>query len=130
MNQTIEKIVKDFYSLATTDVMIGYHFRKIKERDGEHPLKPPLDAFSSHIPRIVNFWEVQLLGQTIQGEAFDLLGIHRKLGILPGELGRWIKLFEDVLNQYDQEDELILSWRNKLKHFETIFKKQLFFANN
>ena len=126
MKPTIQKIVTDFYALATTDVMIGYHFRKIKELDGEHPLKPPIEAFQSHIPRIINFWEVQLQGKSIKGETFDLISIHKKLGILPGELGRWLKLFKDILSQYDQDDELIAVWNLKLQHFEEIFKRKLF----
>ena len=126
MNPTIEKIVSDFYTIATTDVMIGYHFRKIATKEGVHPLKPPLEAFSSHIPRIVNFWQVQLEGKSIQGESFDLIKVHKALGILPGELGRWIKLFRDILANYDQNDELILKWNEKLNHFENIFKKNLF----
>lgn len=125
MNPTIEKIVTDFYTIATTDVMIGYHFRKIASSKGIHPLRPPIEAFSSHIPRIVNFWEVQLLGKPLEGEPFDLLRIHQALGVLPGELGRWVKLFKDILHSYDQRDELIIRWIEKLDHFENIFKKNL-----
>lgn len=126
MKEKIKKIVDDFYRLATVDVMIGYHFRKIREKDGEHPLKPPLDAFSKHLPRIAHFWEVQLLGERLQGERFDLIHVHRELGILPGELGRWLTLFRQVLNEYDQEDLFIKNWLEKLDHFEMIFKRQLF----
>lgn len=126
MKEKIKKIVDDFYRLATVDVMIGYHFRKIREKDGEHPLKPPLDAFSKHLPRIAHFWEVQLLGERLQGERFDLIKVHRELGILPGELGRWLTLFRQVLNEYDQDDLFIKNWLEKLDHFEVIFKRQLF----
>lgn len=126
MNPTIEKIVVDFYTLATTDVMIGYHFRKIATAEGIHPLKPPIEAFAGHIPRIVHFWEVQLEGKSIQGNSFDLLRVHKALGILPGELGRWIKLFKDILENYDQTHELIIKWNEKIEHFEKIFKKNLF----
>lgn len=126
MKEKIKKIVDDFYRLATVDVMIGYHFRKIREKDGEHPLKPPLDAFSKHLPRIAHFWEVQLLGERLQGERFDLIKVHRELGILPGELGRWLTLFRQVLNEYNQDDLFIKNWLEKLDHFEVIFKRQLF----
>lgn len=126
MNQQIYKIVEDFYRLATVDVMIGYHFRKIREKDGEHPLKPPLEAFSNHLPRIAHFWEVQLLGAKLEGERFELIHVHRELGILPGELGRWLMLFRQILTKEDQSDELIKNWQKKLDHFEEIFKRQLF----
>ena len=126
MHLLINTVVEEFYALATTDVMIGYHFRKIREKDGEHPLKPPLDAFSKHLPRIINFWEVQLLGEKIQGESFDLIRLHRELGILPGELGRWLMLFRQVLKTKDQSIEIIQKWDEKLAHFEQIFKRQLF----
>ena|SRR5690606_20920842 len=126
MKERIRNIVDDFYRLATVDVLIGYHFRKIREKDGEHPLKPPLDAFSKHLPRIAHFWEVQLLGEKLQGERFDLIHVHRELNILPGELGRWLLLFRQVLNQAQPQDDLIKQWQQKLDHFEEIFKRQLF----
>ena len=126
MHQLIKTIVEEFYALATTDVLIGYHFRKIREKDGEHPLKPPLDAFSKHLPRIINFWEVQLLGEKIKGESFDLIKLHKELGILPGELGRWLMLFRQVLQSKDQDMPIIQQWEQKLAHFEIIFKKHLF----
>jgi truncated hemoglobin YjbI len=126
MNPLINKVVHDFYALATTDIIIGYHFRKIQTQEGSHPLKPPLEAFSHHLPRIVHFWEVQLLGETLKGQRFDLIEVHRALGILPGELGRWLTLFRQVLAKENQEDEFIKKWREKLDHFEKIFQKQLF----
>src|SRR5690606_20281813 len=110
----------------TVDVMIGYHFRKIREKDGEHPLKPPLEAFANHLPRIAHFWEVQLLGEKLKGERFDLIHVHRELGILKGELGRWLMLFREVLAKQDQGLEIVKKWNEKLDHFEEIFKRQLF----
>lgn len=126
MADLIDQIVEDFYRLATVDVLIGYHFRKIREKDGEHPLKPPIEAFSKHLPRIAHFWRIQLFGEKLQGERFDLIRVHRELGILPGELGRWLLLFRQTLQKYDQNDQLIVQWQQKLDHFEMIFKRQLF----
>ena len=121
----ITTIVTDFYSEAVVDILIGYQFRKIQLYEGYHPLVPPIEAFRHHIPRIVRFWQLQLLGKTHipPSGRFDLLASHRKLHIKRGELDRWIKLFDQTLEKYDKGDEthLIGAWRIKLQDFRETF---------
>lgn len=141
----IETIVTSFYERATSDIIIGYHFRKIQayeNPESHHALKPPMDAFKDHIPRIISFWELQLLGASTRRERpFQLIDIHRQLNILPGEVGRWMKLFYDVLTEKKEQLsgeladesiptnhhlvkaqlELIDQWEKKLKKFHDIF---------
>jgi truncated hemoglobin YjbI len=128
--ELIISIVKSFYEKATQDVLIGYHFRKIQLKSGidHHPLRPPIEAFAHHLPRINEFWMVQL-GEKKKSEIqFDLIDVHRALFIRPGELGRWIALFNQTLDEKCPESHLDfkLKWRQKIEHFEEIFKRKLF----
>lgn len=121
----IESIVTSFYKQATIDILIGYHFRKIATEQGEHALKPPYQAFAHHIPRIIAFWQLQLLGHTsFDFGEFKIFPIHDALKIRSGELDRWLLLFRNTLDQHESQDpEFIDLFRNKLNHFELKFKK-------
>lgn len=120
-------MVFEFYSKATIDILIGHHFRKIQTQQGSHPLKPPMEAFQDHLPRIEQFWEVQLLEDQIQKieKPFDLLNIHRQMKLNPGELDRWIILFHQVLesNTTNESIEFINKWKEKIELFRKRFKK-------
>lgn len=125
--QYIHDVVTAFYTKAVSDVVIGYHFRKIATTKGHHPLKPPMEAFADHIPRIVLFWSSQLLQETLpdQTKPFDLISLHQKLSIRLGELGRWITLFKETLHEAPEHD-IKEDWFIKLEHFERVFQKKIF----
>ena len=141
----IDYVVDEFYRQATTDILIGHQFRKIalKERDlltsdgptDHHPLRPPLEAFAHHLPRIKSFWYIQLIGESKMANQapFDLIQIHRELSIRMGELNRWLVLFDGVLMQSLKEVEnveemgpFVQLWREKVSLFENRFKNILF----
>lgn len=123
----IQETVKDFYALATSDFLIGHQFRKIQTQEGQDPLSPPLEAFEHHLPRINEFWELQLLGlKASKGfEPFKLIEVHQKLAIRKGELGRWVLLFyqvlEDKKKKYPDQQEFFDLWQSKIEHFKTKF---------
>jgi hypothetical protein len=101
----ILKIIYSFYDKAKSDVMIGYHFRVI-------------DDFDEHIPRIADFWNLQVNGE-IKNRAnlpYNLFHTHKPLKN---------KLFEDTLNEYELKGEItkeqITNWMVKVK----IFKERL-----
>ncbi len=127
MTQIISSVVESFYKKATTDILIGYQFRKIAMQESQsqgHPLRPPIEAFAHHLPRITHFWQSQLLGIKIPKEEapFDLIGIHQKLSMRKGELHRWLTLFRETLNEFEAEDpKLIKLWHEKIDHFEGVF---------
>lgn len=123
MREIIEEIITDFYKKATSDFMIGHHFRKIATEKGENPLSPPIEAFADHIPRITTFWEIQLTGKTEQVYSpFDLITVHKQLSIRKGEVGRWVLLFKETLNDYKTaNEELVLKWETKISEFEKRF---------
>ncbi len=106
--------VEKFYAKATTDFLIGYHFRHITD-------------FETHIPRIATFWDIQLLGAPSRPltESFDVINKHIPLMIKPGEVGRWVVLFSEALNEqnktYPEFEEMIKTWFLKLDFFRAKF---------
>ncbi len=137
----IEKIILDFYKNATTDILIGYQFRKIQQLKGEehHPLRPPIEAFFHHIPRINQFWKQQLLQGPHKEDLtppFNLINSHAYLNLKKGELKRFQKLFKQSIEHFEKiyKDQLIknaevkdedffILWRKKLDHLVHIFLK-------
>ena len=131
----IKKIIFSFYSKVTTDFLLGYHFKKIQEFEIDpkgHPLRPTMEAFSTHIPKINEFWCRQLLATTIDNSIkFDLINTHNYLSINKGELNRFQLLFREELELYEQElrgFELYEIWQEKLSHFVEIFIRVYFSA--
>ena len=99
-----------------------------KERKS-HPMTPPIDLFAQHIPRISAFWKNQLISISIPKNEppFDLIKTHRALFIKKGELGRWMTLFYQVLQEIENQDnELYCSWIKKLEFFNNVFLKSAF----
>ncbi len=129
-DQLIHNVTYSFYEKATKDFLIGYQFRKIQEFKSLDPLSPPLEAFKSHLPRIEKFWRVQLLGERITKEEkrFDLINIHKALRPNKGEVLRWVKLFNETLDQHESTDnkDFIREWRRKISEFEKRFLTFLF----
>ena len=124
MENIVEEVVRDFYEKAINDFMIGHHFRKIAEFKLKDPLHSPIEAFSSHIPRIVEFWKTQLLAHKSK-EKFNLILAHQYLCIRKGELGRWVVLFKETLNEkkekYPDSQDFLNLWEEKINHFQKKF---------
>lgn len=107
----ILKIVKSFYAKATTDILIGYHFRVI-------------DDFEEHFPRIADFWQLQLTGTMDHPESkpFDIISKHVPLKVKRGEIDRWGLLFSNTLDEYIQANQITIDtkemWMQKVKVFQ------------
>lgn len=116
---TILNIIEEFYQKATFDFMIGYHFRKIAD-------------FETHIPRIAVFWELQLTGKTEKRHElpFNLIAVHKPLGIKKGELGRWVVLFKETLQENVKHGKVSAEqasvWIEKVNFFEKKLFEKLF----
>ena len=112
----IFKVVQAFYHKAKDDVLIGYHFRIIKN-------------FETHIPRIAAFWELQLQGSTQRPltTPFDIMKVHIPLKIKRGELGRWIVLFKKTLDEeillHPEFKDFKELWLTRLIFFEGVFSR-------
>jgi truncated hemoglobin YjbI len=125
----IEEVVRSFYEKATIDFLIGYQFRKIQTLEGADPTKPPIEAFDSHLPRIAQFWKMQLLGEKLNDQQpYNLINIHKELRMNKGELGRWVKLFRETIESYKVQDkeqldllEMYDDWNEKITWFEQKF---------
>lgn len=86
------KITESFYEKAKKDILIGYHFRVIEN-------------FDEHIPKIADFWNLQLNNQ-MQDRShlpFELMEKHKALKVNKGEIGRWVKLFKENLEEFSSE---------------------------
>ncbi len=118
-SEWILSVVDSFYEKAKSDVLIGYHFRNIKD-------------FEEHIPRIASFWDLQLLGNTERTvtHPFDLPKLHLALFIKKGEVGRWLVLFRKTLDEKESGHETLAGlWRERLVFFEGVFLR-LFSVKN
>jgi truncated hemoglobin YjbI len=114
MRELIYNVVESFYQKATQDILLGYHFDKFNDPEVLH----------EHLIRITSFWEMQLTGATtvpITGTPFRLLFTHLQLNIKRGELGRWIILFHQTLDEIPDK-ELVNLWKEKIVFFEERFK--------
>lgn len=83
----IELLLKDFYSVVTTDPEIGHHFKKLD--------------LESHLPVITDFWEKILFGTPVYFG--NPLFVHKKLNeISPLEaehFARWVKIFHEKVDK-------------------------------
>lgn len=120
----IEKITRSFYEKAINDVFIGYHFRKITSNQG--PLSN-IEDFNEHLQSINAFWQSQLLGIKLPKNVANLLAAHEYLKIRKGELGRWVILFKQTLEEYREENPKFINiWENKIDTFKLGFEKYFF----
>ncbi len=103
----IEDVVREFYKVALSDFMIGYHFHKI--------LTP--ENFENHIKRIANFWELHLTGKISNKShlPYDLIKAHIPLNIKLGEVGRWEILFNQTLDDSGLPTEATTPWKAKIR---------------
>ena len=116
----INSVVESFYDDAKTDIIIGYHFRHIKN-------------FNTHIPKIQRFWYLILLDLSPQqkkeiqskGTPKNVILSHQYLKIKPGEVGRWVTLFNAVLDRNTTVKHLGLTknWKSEIDKFQKIFLK-------
>ncbi len=118
LQSQIQKTVAAFYHKATTDILIGYHFEKITD-------------WPAHLTTTVNFWFDRLLTTELNNHPHkrsesgrNLIYRHAKLQIRPGQLGRWVILFEQTLNEEltgPAAQELKKNWLKEIHHFQKVF---------
>ena len=130
LRNLIDLLVTAFYKKAVTDPFLKYQFQKIHD-------------FDDHFDRILLFWKLHLLRPNedemekirVQKIGSNLIALHRELNIKSGELGRWLLLFRQTIEDYAEKNSLneeeivmLVNWQQKLDHFETHFKALLFVA--
>lgn len=120
----INRVTRSFYELAINDVFIGYHFRKITGEKG--PISS-IEDFDQHLEKINSFWQAQLLGIKLPKGVSHLLELHEYLRIRSGELGRWVTLFKQTLDEHRELDpKFINTWENKIETFQVGFNRYFF----
>jgi hemoglobin len=99
----IEALLKEFYSRAFEDPLIGRFFTEVV----------PLDL-ETHIPVIASFWESVLF--RTHAYARNVMEIHRGIHLLSPinkeHLDRWVELFtETVKNNFEGEMSELMQQR-------------------
>ncbi len=130
-SDAIREIVDNFYSKAINDVFIGYHFRKVSSSSGS--IVQSIEDFKAHLPKIYMFWEVQFgLKRQEKTKSLQLFAVHDNLHLRQGEIGRWIFLFKETLEDFRAEysplcsksKEFLKNWESKLAIFQSTFMKR------
>jgi hemoglobin len=84
-----ERLVREFYTRAFADPIIGFLFTDVAKLDLE-----------AHIPRITAFWETILLGaHSYGGGAFrPHAALHAKVPLLRGHFDRWVTIWSETVD--------------------------------
>lgn len=101
-------VIQRFYDKARADVWIGFHFRVIED-------------FDSHIPRIADFWQLQLTGKMEHPTSlpFRLLDVHKEMKLTSGHINRWVVLFHETLLETNLSEEIMSEWKKKVELFRS-----------
>lgn len=107
-------ITESFYAKATTDVLIGFQFRVIED-------------FDTHIPRIADFWQLQLTGKLDHRESlpFKLIPLHKQMNLTTGMVDRWVVLFYQTLDHFFKEQKITQDDKDLWKKKVDIFKNKI-----
>jgi hemoglobin len=85
-----ERLVREFYSRALADPIIGFIFVDVARLDLE-----------AHVPRITSFWETILLGgQSYTGGAFrPHAALNAQVHLRRGHFERWLWLWSTTVDE-------------------------------
>jgi hemoglobin len=85
-----ELLVREFYSRALSDPIIGFLFVDVARLD-----------LDTHVPRITAFWETILLGaQSYSGGAFRPHALlHARVPLRRGHFDRWLWLWQTTVDE-------------------------------
>jgi hemoglobin len=80
----IEFLLREFYSVALVDPLIGHHFADLN--------------LESHLPVIVDFWEKVLFGKNIYfgNPLFIHKILHEKSPLKLEHFQRWVEIFSET----------------------------------
>jgi hemoglobin len=85
----LERIITAFYQTLLTDPIIGFFFTDVVQLDLER-----------HVPKITDFWALQLLGdKTYRGYVFAVHHqLHLKAALTPDHFHRWVFLLHQTID--------------------------------
>lgn len=89
--EDIEFLVNDFYSKIIKDQEIGFFFTNVAKID-----------LSKHLPKMYNFWESILLGNTVyDGNPMRVhFPINQVAALEEQHFQRWLQLWEESITTY------------------------------
>jgi hemoglobin len=82
----IERLMREFYSVAMTDAEIGHHFVELD--------------LEEHLPKIVDFWEKALFGRPVyfNNPLAVHQRLHEKVPMKTEHFRRWVEIFVEKVN--------------------------------
>ena len=88
--EDLDILMRSFYDKLLVDDVVGYLFTEVIDLDLEE-----------HFPRIVDFWEVQLLnGGRYQGNPMKIhLDLHFKEPLTKAHFDRWLEHFNNSVDE-------------------------------
>ena len=130
--EKIEEIVRKFYLLAINDIFLSYQFKKINKNPNKYKiLESDLGDFESHLPKVIDFWCVQLIPEyKSKVHRENVLKVHSYLNIHQGELGRWVLLFKKCLSDNLKDQDEVSLWSQKVDLFQAKFENYFFNHNS
>ena len=86
----LDILMRSFYDKLLVDDVVGYLFTEVIDLDLEE-----------HFPRLVDFWEVQLLnGGRYQGKPMKIhLDLHFKEPLTKAHFDRWLEHFNNSVDE-------------------------------
>ena len=87
----IELVIRKFYEKLLVDETVGFLFTEVVQLN-----------LDEHIPRLVDFWEDQLLGsKKYSGNPMRVhMGLHSKSSLNTEHFDRWLKLFQETIDHH------------------------------
>lgn len=84
--EDLEKLLREFYQVATRDELIGHHFAELD--------------LETHLPVIVNFWEKVLFGKSVYfGNPLAVhQTLHEKSSLKLEHFQRWFEIFGQTID--------------------------------
>lgn len=89
--EDIELLIKEFYDKLLVDEVVGYLFTEVVALD-----------LKEHLPRLVDFWEDQLLGtNNYSGNPMKVhLDLHQKEALQKAHFERWLNHFNQTVDAH------------------------------
>lgn len=88
--EDLDQLMRSFYEKLLVDDVVGYLFTEVIDLD-----------LDEHFPRLVDFWEVQLLnGGRYEGNPMRVhLDLHAKEPLTKAHFDRWLNHFNSTMDE-------------------------------
>jgi len=96
----IELLIRKFYEKVMVDSTIGFIFTDVAKIDLE-----------SHLPKLFDFWETQLLGEfSYQGNPMKVhMDLHLKEALKKEHFDQWLLMFNQTVDEHFEGEKAHLA---------------------